>query len=132
MACSTNPNLVKARRDALRSVYCRAKAYWRSGVADGVMSPLRKAAIIARISFIDFPASRMAKFTTSRAKVHCYRRGLQRGQRYSFSLPAQGESETLHLFESAVDALSYATLLRMHGRDWQATHLLSLAKRNLE
>ncbi|MCL2298871.1 MAG: DUF3991 and toprim domain-containing protein [Firmicutes bacterium] len=48
-------------------------------------------------------------------------------KRYSFSLPAQGESETLHLFESAVDALSYATLLRMHGRDWQHTHLLSLA-----
>jgi len=48
-------------------------------------------------------------------------------KRYSFSLPAQGGSETLHLFESAVDALSYATLLRMHGRDYQQTHLLSLA-----
>jgi len=48
-------------------------------------------------------------------------------KRYSFALPAQGESETLHLFESAVDALSYATLLKMHGRDWRQTHLLSLA-----
>jgi len=48
-------------------------------------------------------------------------------KRYSFSLPAQGESETLHLFESAVDALSYATIMRMHGRDYQQTHLLSLA-----
>ena len=48
-------------------------------------------------------------------------------KRFSFLLPAQGESETLHLFESAVDALSYATLLKMHGRDWQHTHLLSLA-----
>ena len=48
-------------------------------------------------------------------------------KRYSFSLPAQGESETLHLFESSVDALSYATLLKMHGRDWRQTHLLSLA-----
>ena len=48
-------------------------------------------------------------------------------KRYSFSLPAQGESGTLHLFESAIDALSYATLLRMHGRDDRETHLLSMA-----
>jgi len=48
-------------------------------------------------------------------------------KRYSFSLPAQGESTTLHLFESAIDALSYATLLRMHGRDYRQMHLLSLA-----
>jgi hypothetical protein len=47
-------------------------------------------------------------------------------KRYSFSLPAE-DSDTLHLFESAMDALSYATLLSMHGRDWQAAHLLSLA-----
>ena len=48
-------------------------------------------------------------------------------KRFSFALPAQGESEMLHLFESAVDALSYATLLRMHGRDYTQAHLLSLA-----
>jgi len=47
-------------------------------------------------------------------------------KRYSFSLPAEG-SDTLHLFESAIDALSYATLLRMHGRDYTQAHLLSLA-----
>jgi hypothetical protein len=47
-------------------------------------------------------------------------------KRYSFSLPAQN-AEQLHLFESAIDALSYATLLTMHGRDWRQTHLLSLA-----
>ncbi|MCL2300440.1 MAG: DUF3991 and toprim domain-containing protein [Firmicutes bacterium] len=48
-------------------------------------------------------------------------------KRYSFSLPAQGESETLHLFESAIDALSYATIMQMHGRDYTQAHLLSLA-----
>jgi len=48
-------------------------------------------------------------------------------KRYSFSLPAQGESETLHLFESAIDALSYATIMQMHGRDYSQAHLLSLA-----
>ena len=48
-------------------------------------------------------------------------------KRYSFSLPAHNESETLHLFESAIDALSYATIMQMHGRDYTQTHLLSLA-----
>jgi len=48
-------------------------------------------------------------------------------KRYSFSMPAHGESERLCLFESAIDTLSYATLLKMHGRDWRQTHLLSLA-----
>ena len=48
-------------------------------------------------------------------------------KRYSFSLPAWGDSETLHLFESTVDALSYATLMQMYGRNWRHTHLLSLA-----
>jgi hypothetical protein len=47
-------------------------------------------------------------------------------KRYSFSLPAENSAQ-LHVFESAVDALSYATLLTMHGRDWRQTHLLSLA-----
>lgn len=44
---------------------------------------------------------------------------------YSFSIPGKGE--TVHLFESAIDLLSYATLEFYNGRDWQRDHLLSLA-----
>jgi len=47
-------------------------------------------------------------------------------KRYSFSLPAEGNG-ILHLFESAVDALSFATLMKLQGQDWQREHLLSLA-----
>ena len=46
---------------------------------------------------------------------------------YSFSIPAREKSETVHLFESAIDLLSYATLLKMDGQDWRREHLLSLA-----
>ena len=46
---------------------------------------------------------------------------------YSFSIPAAEKSERVHLFESAIDLLSYATLLRMEGQDWRKEHLLSLA-----
>ena len=47
-------------------------------------------------------------------------------KRFSFSIPAQN-STTLHLFESAIDLLSYATLVKRHGGNWQRDHLLSLA-----
>lgn len=46
---------------------------------------------------------------------------------YSFGIPAAEINNTLHLFESAVDLLSYGTLLKMYGRDWRKENLLSLA-----
>ena len=48
-------------------------------------------------------------------------------KRFSFSLPAAGESNTVHLFESSIDLLSYATLLKLEGLPWDQHHLLSLA-----
>ena len=33
----------------------------------------------------------------------------------------------MHLFESAIDLLSYATLLKLDGKEWRREHLLSLA-----
>jgi hypothetical protein len=47
-------------------------------------------------------------------------------KRFSFSIPAQN-STTLHLFESAIDLLSYATLVKQNGGYWQQDHLVSLA-----
>ena len=46
---------------------------------------------------------------------------------YSFSISAEGNSTIVHLFESAIDLLSYATLQKMEGEDWREEHLLSLA-----
>ena len=47
-------------------------------------------------------------------------------KRYSFSIPAKN-SHTLHVFESAIDLLSYATLQKLNKKDWSTDHLLSLA-----
>jgi len=46
---------------------------------------------------------------------------------YSFLLADDPNAQSVHLFESAIDAMSYATLLKMTGRDWQQAPLLSLA-----
>ena len=46
---------------------------------------------------------------------------------YSFCIPAEKNSRSVHLFESAIDLLSYGTMRKMDGEDWRAHHLLSLA-----
>ncbi len=45
---------------------------------------------------------------------------------YSFRI-AKSESDTVHLFECAIDLLSYATLAKLSGRDWHKENLVSLA-----
>ena len=47
-------------------------------------------------------------------------------KRFSFSIPAQN-SDSLHLFESAIDLLSFATLVKQNNGNWQRDHLVSLA-----
>lgn len=47
-------------------------------------------------------------------------------KRFAFNIPAEN-SGILHLFESAIDLLSFATLRKMNGIDWKKDHLLSLA-----
>ena len=48
-------------------------------------------------------------------------------KRYSFAVPmTPGDSPTLCIFESAIDALSYLTLLKQRGRDWRKANTLSL------
>lgn len=46
---------------------------------------------------------------------------------YSFSIPGMNSAGHLHVFEAAIDLLSFATLERMNDRDWRRDSLLSLA-----
>lgn len=45
---------------------------------------------------------------------------------FCFSIIPNLSSSKLHVFESAIDALSYATLLKMNQKSYQDIHLLSL------
>lgn len=46
---------------------------------------------------------------------------------YSFCIPAEEKCPVTHLFESAIDLLSYATERKLDGKNWREEHLLSLA-----
>uniref|UniRef100_UPI0040569F36 DUF3991 domain-containing protein n=1 Tax=Agathobacter sp. TaxID=2021311 RepID=UPI0040569F36 len=48
-------------------------------------------------------------------------------KRYSFRLLAGEPTDTVHLFEAAIDILSYATYLKCEGRDYGKENLLSLS-----
>lgn len=47
-------------------------------------------------------------------------------KQYSFRL-AEGKGEDLHLFECAIDLLSYASLLKLDGGNWRDKNLVSLS-----
>lgn len=48
-------------------------------------------------------------------------------KRYSFHIGAKGTADTVYLFESAIDLLSYITLELDVGRDWRGADYLSLS-----
>ena len=48
-------------------------------------------------------------------------------KRFSFFIPAESDTGTVHLFESAIDLLSYASLEIRIKRNWRRDDLLSLA-----
>jgi len=78
--------------------------------------------------FIGFDMDDNIKYATLRGIGSDFR-GEATGcdKHYSFNIPANQSNDTVHLFESAIDLLSYATLLMMDGRDFRQENLLSLA-----
>ncbi|MCX4325580.1 MAG: DUF3991 and TOPRIM domain-containing protein, partial [Lachnospiraceae bacterium] len=48
-------------------------------------------------------------------------------KRYSFRLLAKEPCASVHLFEAAIDLLSYATYLKCEGKDYKTENLLSLS-----
>ena len=78
--------------------------------------------------FIGYDENHSPKYAALRGTVGNYK-GETSGsdKQYSFNIPALGKAETVHVFESAIDLLSYASMEYMAGRDWRREHLLSLA-----
>ncbi|MBR6801776.1 MAG: DUF3991 and TOPRIM domain-containing protein [Eubacteriaceae bacterium] len=77
--------------------------------------------------FVGYDSEGVPKYASIRGTVGSYK-GEASGsdKRFSFRLPVE-ESESLYVFESAIDLLSFATLQKRSGNDWQKHHLLSLA-----
>ena len=78
--------------------------------------------------FVGYDEGGVARYAALRGTVGDFK-GEASGsdKHYSFSICTQPSPATVHVFESAIDLLSYATLELRAKRDWQRDALLSLA-----
>lgn len=79
--------------------------------------------------FVGYDSSGQAKYAAYRSLNKSRYMGDCSGstKEYSFRLGANKDSNELHLFECAIDALSFATLLKMKGHNWLEYNLISLS-----
>ena len=78
--------------------------------------------------FIGYDEKKSPKYAAYRATNQSRIMGDCTGSKkqYSFRLTAENTGE-VHLFECAIDLLSYATLMKLEGKDWRQFNLVSLA-----
>jgi len=78
--------------------------------------------------FIGKDESGTPKYAAYRGTVSSFKRDASGSdKRYSFRLLAGSPCASVHLFEAAIDLLSYATYLKYEGKDYKAENLLSLS-----
>ena len=80
------------------------------------------------VVFIGYDENKEPKYAAYRATNQSRIMGDCTGSKkqYSFRLTAENTGE-VHLFECAIDLLSYATLLKLDDKDWRQFNLVSLA-----
>lgn len=78
--------------------------------------------------FIGYDENKEPKYAAYRATNQSRIMGDCTGSKkqYSFRLTAENTGE-VHLFECAIDLLSFATLMKLEGKDWRQFNLVSLA-----
>lgn len=80
------------------------------------------------VLFVGFDARGVPRQASIRGITGSYKgEAVGSDKHYGFYIPAQSTTDSIHVFESAVDLLSYATLELYEARDWQRDHLLSLS-----
>lgn len=78
--------------------------------------------------FIGYDKGGKARYGALRGTVGYYKGELTGSDKhFSFSLNGNPDTDHVHVFESAIDLLSFATLELLEGRDWKVETLLSLA-----
>ena len=106
----------------LRHSYLRKH---REGLYTGM---LMKGNLNAHLEEVDREANRMLEqLTTQMAQEQSVTEELKAQDQMLWVQRMNNIRQTVHVFESAIDALSYATLELFEGRNWREDHLLSLA-----
>ena len=114
----------------------RAKRYLMSrGIASEIIKECIENGLIYEsnpnhnVVFIGLDDNKSPKYAFYRGTNDTRFMGESKGsdKAYTFRLKAKTESNRVHLFESAIDLLSYATLNKLENKEWYNDNLLSLA-----
>lgn len=80
------------------------------------------------VVFIGYDKTGIAKYAATRGTISSYKGEVAGSdKRYSFSISDPSQQGHLHLFESAIDLLSFASMELLDGKDWKKDSMLSLA-----
>ena len=80
------------------------------------------------VVFVGYDTQGIARYASMRGIGSKYKGEVTGSDKhFSFSITATPDAEHVHLFEAAIDLLSFATLKYLDGQDWKQDDLLSLA-----
>lgn len=80
------------------------------------------------VVFIGYDENQVPKYAFCRAtnEERFMREATGSDKKYSFKINSEKENNILHVFESSIDLLSFATLLKLNNRNWKEENMLSL------
>lgn len=80
------------------------------------------------VVFIGYDNNKIPSYAFCRAtnQERFMREATGSNKKYSFKIESDKENNIVHLFESSIDLLSFATLLSLENRNWKEENLLSL------
>lgn len=80
------------------------------------------------VVFVGYDEKQIPRYAFCRAtnEERFMREATGSDKKYSFKLNSQKENNILHVFESSIDLLSFATLLKLSSRNWKEENMLSL------
>lgn len=129
------PEVKKLKLPELAESTYNAKRYLMSRGIDGEIidwcverGKILESKEYANAIFVGFDKNGTARYAAVRGTRGKYKGDVSGSdKRFSFSIAENTESKAVHVFEAAIDLLSYATLMKMDGLDWKEESLLSLA-----
>lgn len=80
------------------------------------------------VVFIGYDENQVPRYAFCRAtnEERFMREATGSDKKYSFKINSEKENNILHVFESSIDLLSFATLLKLNNRNWKEENMLSL------
>ena len=80
------------------------------------------------VVFVGYDENKIPRYAFCRAtnEERFMREATGSNKKYSFKLNSEKENNILHVFESSIDLLSFATLLQLNDRNWREENMLSL------